>query len=239
MKKKIGIVIGIIIFVIVLLALYYIYNNVIDHDSLSGTAPAGGTDSQETAPSGSAGSGEAGQASGDSDGDVPGGSEGVPDAAVIPGDDPGSTAPNAEADAAKELPEAPDFKILDADGNAVSFNDLKGKPIVLNFWASWCPPCIEELPIFDTLSQELEGEVTFVMVDLVSERETIESGKAYIAENKLGFPVYFDVDRDGAATYGITSIPTTYFINADGFIETGVVGGIDRDTLKRGISYIY
>jgi thiol-disulfide isomerase/thioredoxin len=229
MKKRIGIVIGVIIFVVALLALYYVYNNVLDKDELLVTAPAGGADAS---------------ASGDI---VSGGSAGVPDAnavipgddAVIPGDDPGSTAPNAEADAAKELPEAPDFKILDADGNAVSFNDLKGKPIVLNFWASWCPPCIEELPIFDTLSKELEGEVTFVMIDLVGDRETIASGKAYLSENNLGFPVYFDTEQDGAATYGITSIPTTYFINADGFIATGVVGGIDRDTLERGISYIF
>jgi thiol-disulfide isomerase/thioredoxin len=222
MKKRIGIVIGVIIFVVALLALYYVYNNVLDKDELLVTAPGGGAGSP---------------ASGDI---VSGGSEGVPDAdAVIPGDDPGSTTPNAEADAAKELPEAPNFKIQDADGNAVSFNDLKGKPIVLNFWASWCPPCIEELPIFDALSQELEGEVTFVMVDLIGDRETIESGKAYLSENNLGFPVYFDTEQDGAATYGITSIPTTYFINADGYIETGVVGGIDRDTLERGISYIF
>jgi hypothetical protein len=77
------------------------------------------------------------------------------------------------------------------------------------------------------------------MVDLVSERETIEAGKAYIEENNFEFPAYFDVDnREGAITYAITSIPTTYFINADGDIVTRAVGRIDREILELGISYI-
>jgi thiol-disulfide isomerase/thioredoxin len=153
--------------------------------------------------------------------------------------DTSGVADTTEGDAAKDYPEAPNFKVWDSDGNAVEFDSLKGKPIVLNFWASWCPPCIKELPIFDTLSQELEGEVLFVMVDLTSDRETLEDAKAYIEENDLRFPVYFDIEQDGAATYGITSIPTTYFIDTDGFVETGIVGCIDRTTLELGISYIY
>jgi thiol-disulfide isomerase/thioredoxin len=141
-------------------------------------------------------------------------------------------------DTADDFQLAPDFTMQDAGGNTVNFKDLVGKPLVINFWASWCPPCIAELPIFNEVYQELGDDVTFVMVDLISDRETVAEGKAHISENNFKFPVYFDVDRDGASTYAITSIPTTYFVNADGYIVTGVVGGLDRDTLELGISKI-
>jgi thiol-disulfide isomerase/thioredoxin len=133
---------------------------------------------------------------------------------------------------------APNFTLQDIAGNSLEFDDLKGRPLVLNFWASWCPPCIIEMPEYNKVYQELGEQVTFVMVDLVNDRESVADGKAHVEKNNFTFPVYFDVNEDGAATYQINSIPTTFFINAEGFIETGVVGGIDEATLKKGIGYI-
>jgi thiol-disulfide isomerase/thioredoxin len=121
----------------------------------------------------------------------------------------------------------------------VKLSDFIGKPVVLNFWASWCPPCKGEMPEFDAVYKEVGEDVAFLMVDLVDgQRETKEKGAEYIKEQGFTFPVYFDVNQDAAATYGIMSIPTTIFIHKDGNVITGVQGAIDAETLRKGIELI-
>lgn len=135
---------------------------------------------------------------------------------------------------------APDFTVQDADGNSVKLSDLAGTPVVLNFWASWCPPCKSEMPEFDKVCKELGTDVTFMMVDLVDgQRETVEKGSEYVAEQGFSFPVYFDAEQEAAYAYGITSIPTTLFIDSEGYIAAGVQGAIDGQTLLKGIGLIY
>ena len=138
--------------------------------------------------------------------------------------------------------EALDFTMEDWNGNAVKLSDLiaDGKPIILNFWASWCPPCKEEMPAFERVYTELGGDVRFVMLNLTDGmRETREDGAAYVTEQGYTFPVFFDAGREGSSVYGIRSIPTTLFIDGDGFIAAGVQGAIDEATLRRGIDMIY
>jgi len=133
-----------------------------------------------------------------------------------------------------------DFTAYDYDGNKVALYDYIGTPIVLNFWASWCGPCRNEMPHFNKVSEEYsDDEVIFLMVDLVDgQRETVEKGKQFVEENGFTFTVLFDSDQDAAYTYMIRSIPTTLFINSEGYIEAGVEGMIDETTLRRGISLI-
>ena len=139
----------------------------------------------------------------------------------------------------EETVTAPDFTVLDADGNNVKLSDLFGQPIVLNFWASWCGPCQSEMPEFDAACEELEGKVVFMMVDLTDgSRETVDTAKAFISEKGFGFPVYFDNASEAAAAYGITSIPTTFFINSNGELIAHAVGMIDRATLDKGLAMI-
>lgn len=138
---------------------------------------------------------------------------------------------------------APDFTVYDADGGEVTLSSLFGKPTVLNFWASTCPPCRSEMPEFHEVYEEIGNKVQFVMVDCVGvyvggSMETQEKGQAYIEEQKFTFPVYFDRDMDAVNTYGITSFPTTYFLDKDGNLVTYALGAIDRDTLELGISMI-
>jgi len=142
-------------------------------------------------------------------------------------------------DEQKEKLKAPDFTVLNADGNTVRLSDLFGKPIVLNFWASWCPPCQSEMPEFNRVYEEVGDDITFMMVDLVDgQRETKEDGMQYIKEQGFSFPVYFDTEQDAANTYGIGSLPTTIFIDRDGNIVTGAQGPIDEATLLKGIELI-
>ncbi len=140
----------------------------------------------------------------------------------------------------KEPIKALDFTVHDYDGNEVKLSDYIGTPIVLNFWASWCPPCRAEMPHFNEVSEEYpEDKLIFLMVDLVDGgRETIEKGKALVEENGYTFTVLFDTEQNAAATYGISSLPTTYFIDKDGYIAGGARGSIDEETLRYGISLI-
>ena len=131
---------------------------------------------------------------------------------------------------------APDFAAENTEGETVHLSDLAGKPVVLNFWASWCPPCKSEMPEFDSVYQEMGEEVCFMMVNLTDgDRETRASAMKFIEAQGYEFPVYLDTEQDAVVTYGVTSIPTTYFIDKDGFIAARAVGAIDKETLLEGI----
>ena len=134
--------------------------------------------------------------------------------------------------------EAPDFTVENADGEEVKLSDYVGKPIVLNFWASWCSPCKSEMPEFNAAWEELEGEVQFLMVNVTTGRETLESAQEFIAGQGYTFPVFYDTEADAAMAYGAYSLPATYFIDAEGYAIAHARGAIDADTLQTGIDMI-
>ena len=134
---------------------------------------------------------------------------------------------------------APDFTVYDLDGNEVKLSDYYGKPIVLNFWASWCGPCQMEMPDFNEKHLEQGEDITFLMVNMTDgARETVEGASAFVAERDYAFPVFFDTEMDAAAAYGVNSLPTTYFIDADGYAIAQARGAINSDALQRGIDLI-
>ena len=133
---------------------------------------------------------------------------------------------------------APDFTVYDLDGNAVQLSDYIGKPIVLNFWASWCGPCQMEMPDFHEKYLQLGEEVNFLMINMTTGRETQESAIAFIEKNDYSFPIFYDTQSDAAMTYGAYSLPTTYFIDAEGYAIAQATGAIDAETLQRGIDMI-
>ena len=143
---------------------------------------------------------------------------------------------------ANEEPEdiiAPDFEVIDEAGNPVKLSSFFGKPIVLNFWASWCGPCQREMPDFNEKYAQLGGDVHFVMVNMTDGgRETVETASAFIEKNGYNFPVFLDTKGEAAATYGAYSLPTSFFINAEGHAIAQAVGAINAATLQKGIDMI-
>lgn len=148
---------------------------------------------------------------------------------------------NEEADKENgtEDKSAPDFKVVDAEDAEITLSSFAGKPVVLNFWASWCPPCKSEMPDFQKAYEQYGTDIAFVMLNLTDGvRETKEKAQSYIAEQGFTFPTYYDVEQNAANTYFITSIPTTYFIDENGDVIASAKGMLDAETLEKGISMI-
>jgi len=134
------------------------------------------------------------------------------------------------------IPQAPDFAMYDMYGNEVRLSDFFGKPIVLNFWTTWCPACVTEMPHFEWLHDELGDEIHILKVNLPDDNrgETRERVEQFITDNSYTFPIYFDTG-EGAMVYGVRGIPVTFFIDADGYAAAMAQGPVDEDSLRRGL----
>jgi len=147
-----------------------------------------------------------------------------------------------QQDAGQQEPQkalAPDFTVVDADGREEKLSDFRGKPTVVNFWATWCGYCKQEMPDFDEVYREMGDEVNFLMVNMTDgSRETVEKASTYIADSGYTFPVYYDTQMEAMFTYGAYSLPVTYFFDAEGYGIAQGTGALDKDTLLRGIAMI-
>lgn len=134
---------------------------------------------------------------------------------------------------------APDFTMTDADGATLTLADFKGKPVLLNFWASWCGPCQSEMPDIQTAWKEHGTDVEFVIVNMTGMNgETEQSAKAFLADAGYTFPCYFDANNSAATAFGVSSIPQTYLINAEGNIIGAYMGAMDASVLAQGIDML-
>ena len=122
-------------------------------------------------------------------------------------------------------------------GTPVSFTDIAdGRPLVVNFWATWCPYCIDEMPDYQEIYDEYGDHVAFAFVDAVDgQREKVEDGASWLAENGLSLPAYYDTKREAVTAYGASSLPTTVVADANGEILVISPGRIDPDLMRSAL----
>jgi cytochrome c-type biogenesis protein len=133
---------------------------------------------------------------------------------------------------------APEIALKDLNGQTVKLSDYKGKVVFLNFWATWCPSCREEMPELNKASQDLAKRKDAVLLEVNltdGVRETTDKVKEYLNKNKFSMHVLLDTEGKAANDYAITSIPTTFIINRQGQIYDYIVGPTNEDVL---LSYV-
>lgn len=200
-----------------------------------------GEESQAGASVGIGGENQTGESAGDGGGSRTG--ESARDGEESQAGEPAGSGDSSREDGPGEQeskPQAPDFTVQDGEGNPVRLSDFVGKPVVLNFWASWCPPCKSEMPDFEEAFSQYGEDIHFLMVNLTDgSRETVETAENYVEEKGYTFPVYFDTQSEAAMVYGIMAVPATFFLDAEGKPVARASGAIDKETLEKGLEMIW
>jgi cytochrome c biogenesis protein CcmG/thiol:disulfide interchange protein DsbE len=124
---------------------------------------------------------------------------------------------------------APDFTLPLLDGDELVLSDHIGKPIVINFWASWCPPCREESPILERAWRAYKGEALFVGIDI---QDTESEARAYLREFGITYPNGLDANGRITVDYGVIGLPVTFFVDKQGIVERRWVGAIGEGQLR-------
>lgn len=133
--------------------------------------------------------------------------------------------------------QAKDFSVYNDKGEEIKLSSFKGKPIVINFWTTWCGYCKVEMKYFEELYNEYKDKVEFVMVNSTIEDNKDEVNK-YITGQGYTFPIYYDINGNAVNTYKITGYPITMFINKDFQISRIHQGMINLETLQKNINNI-
>ncbi len=126
---------------------------------------------------------------------------------------------------------APDFTLDGLDGQPISLRDLRGQAIVLNFWATWCPPCREEMPALERVYQARRQDGVVVLG--VNQMEAKAQVQRFLDERGITFPIALDTDGEVGRAYRVRALPTTYFIDRHGVIRDMVIGGPMSEALLR------
>jgi cytochrome c biogenesis protein CcmG, thiol:disulfide interchange protein DsbE len=131
---------------------------------------------------------------------------------------------------------APEFALADLDGQPLRLADLGGRPVIVNFWASWCGPCVEEFPVLARALRE-HREEGLVVVGIVV-RDNSEAARGFMARMGAGWPAAMDPGEEVARRFGIYAPPETFFIDADGTIVARQIGQLTAGDLDRQLALI-
>lgn len=141
--------------------------------------------------------------------------------------------PGAKLSSLREGAEAPDFELTTLDGKTVKLSDYRGKKVILNFWATWCPPCKAEMPHMQNFYEENKDQnVEILAVNLTNMDKGRDAIDAFVKEYGLTFPIPLDEEGDAGTTYQAFTIPTSYILDEKGVITKKIVGPMDENMMK-------
>ncbi|WP_379127267.1 redoxin domain-containing protein [Paenibacillus sp. sgz500958] len=123
---------------------------------------------------------------------------------------------------------APDFAATTVNGEKVRLSDYKGKKILLNFWASWCKPCVQEMPLLNEIHLASGSQVETLFINVGESKGTVLE---YLKDHQFSFPASIDVTGKISTAFGVTALPATFIINEEGSIRNIILGEIDDFTL--------
>lgn len=126
--------------------------------------------------------------------------------------------------------QAPDFELTTVDGETVRLSELRGEKILLNFWATWCPPCRAEMPDMQKYHEE-DNEGIILAVNLLETEQSFRQVDDFLQEYGITFRILMDENTEVSSLYSAFALPTSYLINKEGIIHTKAIGTINYDYL--------
>jgi len=132
----------------------------------------------------------------------------------------------------------PDFTLTSANGAPLTLSGFRGLPTVINFWASWCAPCRDELDGFQKMYDKYGNDVNFMMLNVGGQGDTVASVQKFCKDNGYTFPLYFDESGEATTLFGVTGIPETVFLDAYGRSYGKVIGSMPEASLQRGMTLL-
>lgn len=121
---------------------------------------------------------------------------------------------------------APDFTLQDQDGQSYTLSELRGRPVLVNLWASWCGPCQREMPAMDSIYQKYKDDGFIILaVNVTNQEITVSNATDFAKSLNLTFPIVFDHTGEVSEQYHLQSLPSSFFIGKDGIIKEVVIGG--------------
>ncbi|MGN7942708.1 TlpA disulfide reductase family protein [Virgibacillus sp. 6R] len=141
--------------------------------------------------------------------------------------------PNNSKEGVAKGDSAPDFELTTLDGKEMSLSSLKGKKVLLNFWATWCPPCRSEMPDMQKIQNQYDDDVVVAAVNLTNSEPSVDTVKKFINELELTFPVLLDEKGKINSQYEVLSYPTSYILDEEGTIRNKFVGAMSFDQMEK------
>ena len=132
--------------------------------------------------------------------------------------------------------DAPDFTLANLEGEAVSLSDYAGRPVLINFWASWCPPCREEFPVLAG-AREAHADSGFEVLG-VTHNDGVEQSRQFVTDSAAEWPILPDTDDVAWGAYGGVGLPTSYFVDADGVVQRVHIGPVTEEQMANQLAAI-
>jgi len=135
--------------------------------------------------------------------------------------------------------QAPDFQLPSLDGQTVSLGNFQGKPVLINFWSSRCPPCRAEMPFIQEIFEDKEWSDRGLVILAINIGESPSTAKNFMESHGFSFPVLLDAKQDVALKYNIRAIPTTFFVDNSGIIQLKIIGAFpSKAAIEKSLSKI-